>query len=147
VLFTMVSVVGMALRDMADDELKDASGFTNLTRNLGGAVGIAAANTWLIAFTPLHAAALVQGLGHGAAGTREAALSLATRVAASADLTEAQARGVAADAVIRGLTGRALTLAFDDVFRITAWLFLACLLVVPFCRGGPMTHRERRHHH
>ena len=28
----------------------------------------------------------------------------------------------------------ALTLAFDDVFRLMAWLFLAALVMVPFCR-------------
>src|SRR5580704_6645004 len=68
VLFTMVSVVGMALKDMDDDELKDASGFNNLLRNLGGAVGIAAVNTWLIAFTQGHAQAFDRALG----GSREA---------------------------------------------------------------------------
>ena len=146
VLFSMVSVVGMALRDMPDDWLKDASGFNNLMRNLGGAVGIAACNTWLIQFTQLHAASLVQGLGSGAADTREVAAALVTRLAAGG-LGETRGQGVAAEAVLRGLAGQALTLAFDDVFRIIAWLFVACLLVVPFCRGGPMTHRERRHHH
>ena len=28
----------------------------------------------------------------------------------------------------------ALTLAFNDVFRIMAWLFIAALVMVPFCR-------------
>jgi len=146
VLFCMVAVVGMALRDMPDDELKDASGFNNLTRNLGGAVGIAAVNTWLIDFTQGHAASLVQGLGHGAAGGREALSALVTRFAASG-IDPGRGQGVAAETVMQGVVGQALTLAFDDVFRLIAWLFLACLLVVPFCRGGPMTHRQRAHHH
>jgi DHA2 family multidrug resistance protein len=29
---------------------------------------------------------------------------------------------------------QSLTLAFDDVFRLMAWLFLAALVMVPFCR-------------
>ena len=146
VLFTMVSVVGMALRDMPDDELKDASGFNNLTRNLGGAVGIAAVNTWLIDFTQGHAANLVQGLGRGAAGATDAFTALVTRFAASG-LEPGRGQGVAAETVMRGVVGQALTLAFDDVFRLIAWLFLACLVIVPFCRGGPMTQRHRAHHH
>jgi DHA2 family multidrug resistance protein len=146
VLFTMVSVVGMALRDMPDDELKDASGFNNLTRNLGGAVGIAAVNTWLIDFTQGHAANLVQGLGRGAAGAQDAFTALVTRFAASG-LEPGRGQGVAAETVMRGVVGQSLTLAFDDVFRLIAWLFLACLVVVPFCRGGPMTQRHRAHHH
>ena len=146
VLFSMVSVVGMALRDMPDDELKDASGFNNLTRNLGGTFGIAAVNTWLITFTQMHAASLVQGLGHGAAGAQEAMAALVTRLAASG-LDPARGRGVAAQTVMNGVVGQALTLAFDDIFRLIAWMFVACLVVVPFCRGGPMTHRHRAHHH
>eukprot|EP01035_Chromulina_nebulosa_P005411 gene5411-biopygen4564 len=40
-----------------------------------------------------------------------------------------------ADAVMTRIVGReALTLAFDDVFRLMAYLFLAALVMVPFCR-------------
>ena len=28
----------------------------------------------------------------------------------------------------------ATTLAFDDVFRLMAWMFIVALLLVPFCR-------------
>jgi MFS transporter, DHA2 family, multidrug resistance protein len=146
ILFTMVAVVGMALRDMPDDELKDASGFNNLTRNLGGTVGIALVNTWLIIFTQEHAAALVQGFGRNGSAARDALTGLVTRFAENG-LDPARGQGVAAETVMQTVGGQALTLAFDDVFRIIAWLFVACLVVVPFCRGGPMTHRERRHHH
>ena len=35
----------------------------------------------------------------------------------------------------RQVVGReALTLAFDDIFRLMAWLFIAALVLVPFCR-------------
>ena len=40
-----------------------------------------------------------------------------------------------------GVAIQALALAFDDVFRATAWLFVACLVIVPFCRAGPMQRR------
>jgi DHA2 family multidrug resistance protein len=145
VLFTMVSVVGMALKDMDDEELKDASGFNNLLRNLGGAVGIAAVNTWLIAFTQGHAAALDRALGRSGAA-RDALSGLVLRFAQSGAPT-ARSQGVAAQTVIGGVMRQSLTLAFDDVFRISAWLFLACLIVVPFCSGGPMTQRHRHHGH
>jgi DHA2 family multidrug resistance protein len=145
VLLTMVSVVGMALKDMNDDELKDASGFNNLLRNLGGAVGIAAVNTWLIAFTQGHAAAFDRALGHSGAA-RDALAGLTLRVAQDGG-DPAHGQGVAAATVIGGVMRQSLTLAFDDVFRISAWLFLACLVVVPFCSGGPMTQRHRHHAH
>jgi MFS transporter, DHA2 family, multidrug resistance protein len=55
--------------------------------------------------------------------------------------------GIAAQTLMQNLTTQALTLAFDDVFRLTAWIFVACLLLVPFCLGGPMSQRVRGHHH
>jgi hypothetical protein len=55
--------------------------------------------------------------------------------------------GIAAQTLVHGLTAQALTLAFDDVARLTAWMFLGCLVLVPFCLGGPMSQRVRGHHH
>jgi DHA2 family multidrug resistance protein len=31
----------------------------------------------------------------------------------------------------------AMTLAFDDVFRLLAWMFVLALVMVPFCRTSP----------
>src|SRR6185437_13228117 len=145
VLFTMVSVVGVSLKNMDDDELKDASGFNNLLRNLGGAVGIAAVNTWLITFTQGHAAAFDRALGRSGAA-RDALAGLTLRVAQEGG-DAAHGQGVAAATVMGGVMRQSLTLAFDDVFRVSAWLFLACLVVVPFCSGGAMTQRHRHHAH
>jgi DHA2 family multidrug resistance protein len=145
VLLTMVSVVGMALKDMTDEELKDASGFNNLLRNLGGAVGIAAVNTWLIAFTQGHAMAFNRALGRSAEA-RDAIAGMALRFAQSG-LAPAQGQGAAAATAMDQVARQSLTLAFDDVFRISAWLFLACLVFLPFCSGGPMTQRHRAQAH
>ncbi|HZZ88428.1 MAG TPA: DHA2 family efflux MFS transporter permease subunit [Caulobacteraceae bacterium] len=146
VLFTMVPVVGMALRDMPDEELKDASGFNNLMRNLGGAVGIAAVNTWLIEFSRVHAASLLQSAGKGSDTATTLMTELATRFGQNG-LDLASVRGMAAQTLVQAASVQALALAFDDVFRITAWIFAACLVLVPFCRGGPMSQRARGHHH
>jgi len=145
VLFSMVPVVGLSLKDIPDDELRDASGFNTLTRNLGGAVGIAVVNTWLIAFAQLHAARLVQSLGRG--GDPSAFLqSLGLRFAATGR-GPAESGQLVAATLQRGLTGQALTLAFDDVAQLTAWLFAAALLLVPLCSGGVMTQKARGHGH
>ena len=40
-----------------------------------------------------------------------------------------------AQGLMSRIVGReALTLAFDDVFRLMAYLFLAALVLVPFCK-------------
>ena len=52
--------------------------------------------------------------------------------AVTPDPTEAS---LAARAAFARVVGReALTLAFDDVFRVLAWIFFAALILVPFCR-------------
>nr|QQZ49692.1 hypothetical protein JKL49_22980 [Phenylobacterium glaciei] len=36
------------------------------------------------------------------------------------------------------IVGReAATLAFADVFRLMAWIFIAALVIVPFCKPAP----------
>src|SRR5436190_5934138 len=50
-LLCIVPAVGMALNGVAPEELRYASGLFNLMRNLGGAIGIAVVNTWLIDFS------------------------------------------------------------------------------------------------
>jgi DHA2 family multidrug resistance protein len=146
VLFTMVPVVGMALRDMPDEQLKDASGLNTLLRNLGGAVGISAVNTWLIDFSRLHAAGLVDSIGRNSNVAQSALTGLALRFSAEG-YGPVRSPGMAAETLIQGVSAQALALAFDDVFRISAWMFFACLVLVPFCRGGPMTQRHRHLHH
>jgi DHA2 family multidrug resistance protein len=140
ILFTMVPAVGMALGDMPDEELRDASGFNNLLRNLGGAVGIALVNTWLIDFSRQHGASLVQSLGRGGGEAAQTLTGLAMRFG-QAGAGPDHAGQMAAQTLTGGLSAQALTLAFDDVFALSAWIFAACLLLVPFCRGGPMTQR------
>jgi len=40
-----------------------------------------------------------------------------------------------AEALVKQVVGReALTLAFDDVFRLMAYVFVAALVMVPLCR-------------
>jgi DHA2 family multidrug resistance protein len=141
-LFSMVPAVGMALRDMPEDVLRDASGFNNLLRNLGGAVGIAAANTWLVDFAGLHGERLMEGAARGSGAAAGALTGLAQRFAAGGAGPH-QRLGMAAQTAMDQVRIQALSLAFDDVFRLIGWLFVASLLFTPFCRGGPMTHRVR----
>lgn len=138
IMFCIVPSVGMALGDVPDEELRDASGLNNLMRNLGGAVGIAAVNTWLLTQFQVHLEALSSGLGDSPETARQAVAALAERLAA--DLADPQRALEAAQAAIGQYVAlEALTLAFQDVFRLSGWLFLAALVVIPFCRRGSMT--------
>ncbi len=137
-LFCIVPAVGMALGVVAEDELREASGLNNLSRNLGGAIGIALVNTWLLDFARLRGERLVEAMsaspGRAADALAGLAAGLSTRFA-----DPAHQLVLAAAALRRLVETTALTEAFADVFRICALLFVASLAIVPFCRSGSLT--------
>ncbi|MBT2246284.1 DHA2 family efflux MFS transporter permease subunit [Sphingobium sp. BHU LFT2] len=125
--------VTLALSGFAPTELRYASGLFNLLRNLGGAVGIALANTMLQDHSRIAQLRFGEALAQGGGAAQEWVRRTAGALhAATPDPAHAML-------MARGLFGRlagqeALTLAFNDVFRVMAWLFVAALILVPFCR-------------
>jgi DHA2 family multidrug resistance protein len=138
IMLCIVPSVGLALNGWAGPELRYASGLFNLMRNLGGAIGIALVNTWLGDLTRLHMLRLDEALGASPSAAREAIAALARQFRAGTPDPE---RALAISrAVMHNLIGReALTLAFNDVFRLMAWLFLCALILVPLCRPPRQT--------
>jgi len=135
-MLCIVPSVTMALSSFGPAELGAASGLFNLMRNLGGAIGIAVVNTWLQDDTRIAAARLGEAMGHSRTIANQALAGLANTMAPHAT-APAQAAQLA-----RGLFGQmvgreAATLAFDDCFRVMAWMFIAALIMVPFCRIPP----------
>jgi DHA2 family multidrug resistance protein len=132
-MLCIVPSVTMALSAFAPAELRYASGLFNLMRNLGGAIGIAVVNTLLQDHTRIAAARLGEALGRQPQAASDVIAAVAQRIqAATPDPAGAlmMARGLFARVVGR----EALTIAFDDIFRLMAWMFVAALLMVPFCR-------------
>jgi MFS transporter, DHA2 family, multidrug resistance protein len=134
VMLAIVPSVGMALTGFAGAELRMASGLFNLMRNLGGAIGIAMVNTWLQDDARIAAARLSEGMGReGEIGRAALAQTIGQSVP---DAAHAQ---LMAAGELAGRVGReALTLGFDDVFRVMAWMYLAVLILVPLCRPAPL---------
>lgn len=132
-MLCIVPSVNMALAGFAPAELKFASGLFNLMRNLGGAVGIAVVNTLLQDQTRRSMLRLGEAMGNNAGEVGDQIGRLASQLTSIApDPREAT---LMAQALVGRVAGReALTLAFDDVFRLLAWLFIAALVMVPFCR-------------
>jgi DHA2 family multidrug resistance protein len=137
VLLCIVPTVGMALRGLAGAELRYGSGLFNLMRNLGGAIGIALVDTWLQDGTRWHAARLGEALGTRPGHAPETIIHLASRLAANTpDLLHATEMAKALFA--RLATQHAMAQSFQDVFATMAALFLAALIMVPFCRAAPL---------
>jgi DHA2 family multidrug resistance protein len=65
-MFAIVPITNISLGTLAPERLKNASGLFNLTRNLGGAVGLAGLNTVLDKRIDLHLARLHDSITLGA---------------------------------------------------------------------------------
>ncbi len=143
IMLCIVPSVGLALGHFQGPELRYASGLFNLMRNLGGAIGIAVVTTWLDDFSRFHMLRLSEAMG---ASARDASALLDGLAKQFAAVTSDPAHAVQmADATVQRVVGReALTLAFDDVFRVMAWCFLAALVMVPFCRPAKVEDAEAR---
>jgi DHA2 family multidrug resistance protein len=135
IMLCIVPSVGMALTGFQGPELRYASGLFNLMRNLGGAIGIAVVNTWLGDNARIQALRFGEALGTRDSGANEAIRQLSARVA---EVTPDPAHALL---LAQGLIGRivgqeSLTVAFNDVFRVMAWMFLVALVLVPFCKSA-----------
>jgi MFS transporter, DHA2 family, multidrug resistance protein len=135
VMLCIVPSVGMALSAFSGLELRSASGLFNLMRNLGGAIGIAVVNTWLQDNARIETARIGEALGHNAQAAADAVAALAQRLAAATP-DGAQALLLAQKIFGRSVGQQALALAFDDVFRLMAWMFVAALVMVPFAKSA-----------
>jgi MFS transporter, DHA2 family, multidrug resistance protein len=133
IMFCIVPATNLCLGALPPQLLKTGSGLSNLMRNLGGAVGIAGANTIINERYQLHFTRLVESL----TPTNPA-------LARWLDGAHAIARESIADgpvqtkAVLRVLgnlvNAQAMTLTFADTFVVLAVLFFAVLVVIPFSR-------------
>jgi len=139
IMLCIVPSVGMALNGFGMAELRYASGLFNLMRNLGGAVGIAVVNTWLADNTRIQAARMGETLGEGGRRGADFVEAIAARIGLGAHADPDHAVAVARALFARIVQRLALTTSFDEVFRLMAWIFLAALVMVPFCRPAPST--------
>ncbi len=136
IMLCIVPSVGMALSGFDMTELRYASGLFNLMRNLGGAIGIAVVNTWLADNTRIQAARMGETLGEAGRRAPDFVAAIAGQIGGVAgDPNQAL---LLAKGEFARLVGRfALTSSFQEVFRTMAWLFIAALVMVPFCRPAP----------
>ena len=134
-MFCMVPINNVALGTLPMDRLKNASGLFNLTRNLGGAVGLALINTVLNDRWDLHMQRLRDSLVWGRQVADETLANMTRGMAALGDGAE-----LAATKQMAGMVRReALVLALGDVFLALTFVFLLMLVVLPAIEkaGGP----------
>ncbi len=121
----------LALGLLPVEEIKNASGLYNLMRNLGGAIGLAVANTQMIYLTKAHYATLRDSV----TATRYQAQQMLEGLTASMQQMNVPDPDSAALKQITGLALReAEVMTFNNLFQVIAVIFLASLAVAPFLK-------------
>ena len=111
-MLCMVPINNLALGTLPPHQLKNASGLYNLTRNLGGAVGLALINTMLNTRTDLHITRLHEAVAAGRQVAEENIAAMTQRFADFGDAAESMALALLNQRAHK----QALIMAFGDVF-------------------------------
>jgi DHA2 family multidrug resistance protein len=117
----IIPINNVALGTLPPDRLKNASGLYNLTRNLGGAVGLAGLTTILNDRTDLHLARLHERLTFASRPAIEALNNFAANLHSYGSDPQAMALKQLMQIVHR----QGVVMAFADVFFLLTLLFVA----------------------
>ncbi|MGD0719807.1 MAG: DHA2 family efflux MFS transporter permease subunit [Roseiarcus sp.] len=133
-MLCMVPINNLALGTMPPQRIKNASGLFNLTRNLGGAVGLALINTLLDKREDLHIARLHEAVSWGRTRADETLAQLTGAFAArGSDAALAATREMMLMA-----RRQAEILALGDVFLALTAIFFALVALAPMMRRPQM---------
>jgi DHA2 family multidrug resistance protein len=132
-MFAMVPITNLALGTLPMERLKNASGLFNLTRNLGGAVGLAVLNTLLNDRLDLHLARLHDSVAWGRGPAEEMLRNLTERFADYG----ADAPAMALKQLMLITRQQGYVMAFGDVFFLLAMLFVVFGIMAIVLRRPP----------
>ncbi len=136
-MLCMVPINNLALGTMPPQKMKNASGLFNLTRNLGGAVGLALINTVLDKRMDLHLERLRESVIWGRSAVDETMTKMTSGMAArGSDAALAATRQIAM--MVRR---QAEVLAMSDVFMFLTLVFLLSVSLAAFMRRPQMAGR------
>jgi DHA2 family multidrug resistance protein len=128
---SMLPVSILALGTLPPQRVQNASGLFNLTRNLGGAFGLAGITTFLNKRDDLHIERLREVVTWSRQPAAEHLSNLTAGFQANPGL---DAPSAALKTLANIVQQQALVMAFSDVFLILAGLFFAVLLLVPLAK-------------
>ena len=133
IMFCLLPPTRLALGHLSPDRVPDASGPFNLTRNLGGAIGLALIDTVIYSRAPVHGLQLMARLKAGdTVGARFVGIPPQMFAALPPGPLDAATQGL----LVPLLEKAALTAAINDAWLLIAVLTGIALLCVPFACGG-----------
>jgi MFS transporter, DHA2 family, multidrug resistance protein len=124
-MFAMVPTNNIALGTLPPDRVKNASGLFNLTRNLGGAVGLAIINEVLNDRTDLHISRLQERVNWGNATATETLNMLTQRLQGLGD-----APLMALKQLSQIVHRQAVVMSYGDAFFVMTMFYLGLSLLV-----------------
>jgi MFS transporter, DHA2 family, multidrug resistance protein len=130
-MFAIVPITNISLGTLPPERLKNASGLFNLTRNLGGAVGLAGLNTVLDKRIDLHLARLHESITWARQPVMEALNNF------TAHMPGSNASDMALKQMFLFVRKQATVLAFADVFLQLCLMFAGFAALVWLMRRPP----------
>ena len=129
-MICMVPINNIALGTLPPDRIKNASGLYNLTRNLGGAVGLALINTGIDNRLDLHVQRLRESVNWG----RSTAVETLNAMTLKFQSLGPDASTAAIKTLSNMVQREAMVMAFADVFLLLTILFLGLIFALPFIK-------------
>ena len=127
IAFLFVPINTLAYQGIANEDNNQVSGMVNLSRNMGGSVGISAVTTMLARRAQFHQHNLAWHLSSGDLPFARSASVLARRITVGG-LSIFNGQAQAYGRMYRTLQGQAQVLAYIDTIQVFA---IACLVMVP----------------
>ena len=132
-MLCMIPINSIAMGTLAPHEMKNASGLFNLTRNLGGAVGLAIINTFINNRWDLHLTRLREQV----TWTSERAQQWMSTLSGAYAPMGSDANVAAMKKMMGFVRREALVMAMADVFLLIAFIFAIMLVFIPFVKRPP----------
>lgn len=129
-MFCMIPINNVALGTLPPDRLKSASGLFNLMRNLGGAVGLAAINTFINNRWDLHIERLHEALDQSNAVANDWLADMTQRFSDQGS----EAATMALRQLATVARGQAYVMALADIFVLLAVTFMLLIPLAPLLR-------------
>lgn len=129
-MFCFMPINDLALGTMKKSEVQNASGLYNLTRNLGGAIGLAIINSLINSKTKIYTQAMGENMSLTSPQVIERLDLGAQMLFGKVDNPE-----LAAFALLNNLVAReAFVIAINNIYVIISLLFFSSLLLLPFMK-------------
>ena len=127
--FVMLTLSNFAMQGIAPKDMPSASSLFNMTRNLGGSVGIAMLATSLTNREHFHSARIGESVSTYAPATQER-LDQMTQAFMASGIDPATAANQALAALDRIVRRESYVMAYNDGFWIVGLILISCIAVV-----------------